>query len=531
MMRRLELTLAASIALLVARPAAAEWREASSEHFIIYADSNETWLRGFADRLERYDAALRHIRGMTTPTGAASNRLTIYVVSSIDAVARLCGAGCGNVAGFYVPRAGGSVAYTPRLPGGSDDPFNADVVLFHEYAHHLMLENFAAAYPRWFVEGFAEFNGTAKILPGGAVQIGAPAQHRAYALLLANPLPIATLLDSSKARLNDEQIEVFYGRAWLLTHMLMFDPARKGQLTNYLKLINEGKPNLVAAQAAFGDLKVLAKDMDRYLARSKISALTLDPALIKVAPIAVRPLGAGEAATMAVRMRSDRGVGRTAAALIVRDARKRASDYPNDPAAQLVLAEAEYDAGNDAACEAAADRALAVDAKNRGALLYKGQARLRLAAIAKTTDPKVWREARSWIVKANRLDPDAAEPLMLYYESFLTADEKPSNVAIDGLYRAFQLSPHDTGLRLMLVHRMLLDDKPKDARQVLLPLAYDPHASADNPALKMIGLIDSGMTGTAIVAAGDKADADAAANAKAGSGKAGAKGAGGKKGD
>lgn len=519
MMRRPGVALAALFAMLSAAPAAAEWREANSEHFVIYADSNETWLRGFADRLERYDGALRLSRGMTTPAGAKSNRLTIYVVPSIDAVARLCGAGCGAVAGFYVPRAGGSVAYTPRATGGSDDPFNADVVLFHEYAHHLMLENFAAAYPRWFVEGFAEFNATAKVLPGGAVQIGAAAQHRAYGLLFASPLPIATLLDSSKVRLDGERTEVFYGRAWLLTHMLMFDAARKGQLGVYLKLINEGKPNLVAAQTAFGDLKVLASDMERYLKRPRISALTLNPTSIEVAPITIRTLGAGEAATMAVRMRSDRGVNRTAAAHVVRDARKRAGDYANDPAAQVVLAEAEYDAGNDAACEAAADRALAVDAKNRGALLYKGQARLRIAATAKATDPKVWREARSWIVKANRLDPDAAEPLMRYYESFLTAGETPNDGAIDGLYRAFELSPHDVGLRLMLVHRMLLDDKAKDARLLLLPLAYDPHAPADNPALKLIGLIDGGMTGPAIVAARDKADAEAAAKAGAAGGK------------
>jgi hypothetical protein len=34
---------------------------------------------------------------------------------------------------------------------------------------------------------------------------------------------------------------------------------------------------------------------------------------------------------------------------------------------------------------------------------------------------------------------------------------------------------------------------------VLLPIAYDPHAPADNPAMKLVGMIDSGMTGPAIV--------------------------------
>ena len=498
-MRRLLVALAA----LIATPATAEWREASSEHFVIYADSNEPWLRGFADRLERYDAALRYLRSMATPPGAASNRLTIYVVPGTDAVARLCGAGCANVAGFYVPRAGGSIAFTPRATGSFDDTFNADIVLFHEYAHHLMLENFAAAYPRWFVEGFAEFNSTAKVLPDGGVQIGKAAQHRAYALVAATLLPIATLLDGSKVALTGEQTDVFYGRAWVLTHMLTFDPARAGQLSTYLTLINQGKSSVAAAESAFGDLRKLSHDMDLYVKRPTLSALTIAAARIKVAPITIRPLGPGEAATMAVRMRSDRGVSREAAGILVREARNRAAAFPGDAAAQAVLAEAEYDAGDDMACEAAADRALAADAKNRDALLYKGQARLRRAAIAKATDPKVWREARSWLVKANRLDPDAAEPLLLYYTSFQAAGERPSDSAVDGLYRAFELSPHDAGLRLLLVQRMLLDDKPKQARTLLLPLAYDPHAAPNNPALKLIALIDSGMTGPAIATAGD----------------------------
>ena len=32
----------------------------------------------------------------------------------------------------------------------------ADVILFHEYVHHFMLQHFSVAYPAWFVEGYAE---------------------------------------------------------------------------------------------------------------------------------------------------------------------------------------------------------------------------------------------------------------------------------------------------------------------------------------------------------------------------------------
>lgn len=505
-MRIILTAIALLAAPLLTTPAAAAWREASSDHFLIYADSEERWLQGFADRLERLDSAMRLIRAIGTPPGARSNRLTIYVVPSADAVARLCGKGCRNIAGFYVPRAGGSIAFTPRRGDAEagTNSMNADIVLFHEYAHHLMLENFAAAYPRWFVEGFAEFNATAKIDKDGSVMIGVAAQHRANGLILADPLPIETLLDDSKAKLNPRQQDVFYGRAWLLTHMLTFDPARRGQLSTYLKLINDGTSSLAAARTAFGDLTVLAKDMESYLDRRKLSGLNIPAARLKVGAITLRTMTDGEASMMAVRMRSDRGVNQAQAAELVPEARRRAAAFAADPAAQGVLAEAEYDAGHDALCEAAADRALAANPKDRTALLYKGRARLRRAATAKATDPAVWKEARSWFVRANRLDTDAAEPLMLFYTSFLAADQKPSTSAVTGLLRAFELSPHDDGLRMLVVRQLLTDDQPKEARVALLPLAYDPHAPVDNAASKLVALIDAGTSGPAILATIEK---------------------------
>lgn len=493
----------AAIAMMCATPALAEWREASSDHFLIYANSDERWLRDFADRLERVDSAMRLTRGVDGAVRGRSNRLTIYVLPNVSAVQQMCGKNCTNVAGFYVPRAGGSIAFTPRQGSNPSDPndLTANTVLFHEYAHHIMLENFAAAYPRWFVEGFAEFNATARVERNGAVQLGGAANHRAYGLVLAQPLPIATLLDDSKAKLSAQDQDVFYGRAWLLTHMLTFDAARAGQLPTYLKLINQGKSSLEAAQTAFGDLKTLSRDMDKYLNRRTISGLLVPPDRLTVGRIDLRTLPAGEAETMAVRMRSKRGVNRAAALALLPEARRRARDFPNDPAAQGMLAEAEYDAGNVAECEAATDRALAADPKNVQALLYKGRARINRAVDAKSKDAAVWKEARGWLIKANRLDTDDAEPLMLFYESFLATDETPPKSAIAGLMRAFELSPHDAGLRFMAIRQTLIGGDVKEARYMLIPLAFDPHAPRDNMAAKMVAMIDAGSPAAAVLAA------------------------------
>lgn len=479
--------LSAVLAATVATPAAADWREASSDHFIIYADASEDWLTGFATRLEKLNATLRFLQPQQDEAGERANRLVIYAVSGVDAVQKLCGK-CGSIAGFYVPRVGSSVAYTARTTTSNILEMTSDAVLQHEFAHHFMYANSGAAYPKWYSEGFAEFFSTAQVEKDGRVSIGRAATHRAYNLV-NNNLRIERVIEPP-AKMDAEMGDIFYGRAWLLTHMLTFDKARSGQHSRYVALINEGKPNMEAAKAAFGDLDQLERQLNAYV-RKPLSYVSLPADKTKIGEIKLRLLTPGEAQTMSVRMRSDRGVDRAAATALVPEARRRAAPFASDPGAQMVLAEAEYDAGNDAEADAAADRALAADPKNVEALLYKGRVAVR-RAIAARADAKGWAVARGWFIKANRIDSNAAEPLMLFYTSFKAAGDEPTNNAKLALARAFQLSPQDRGLRIMAAFQLLSDDKAAEARRALLPLAFDPHFRGEvNPAARIVAMIDA----------------------------------------
>ena len=502
MVRLLSTAAALSLAVL-ATPAAAEWREASTDHFLIYADSGEAWLRGFAERLERGSAAIRVLRPQTDPEGERSNRVVVYAVAGMAVVQDLCGK-CGSVAGFYVPRVGHSVIYTPRSSMGRGEmDLTSDIVLFHEYAHHIMFSNTVQAYPRWYSEGFAEVFSTIRITDDKSVEIGRPAKHRAYNLLNSG-LKIERLLDPP-AKMTAVDQDVFYGRAWMLSHMLMFDSARSGQIERYLQLLNTGKPSIVAAREAFGDLGALQKSLDSYV-RKPIRFARMPAAMVRSGATSLRVLTPGEAAMMPVRLRSDRGVNTVSAALLVPDARRRAAPFAADPGAQVALAEAEYDAGNDLQAEAAADRALAANPRDPRAMLYKGRVLVR-RAIAARADAATWRAARAWFVKANGIDPNAAEPLLLYYRSFAQAGAKPTANAAAALARAFALSPQDPGLRMTAVFQLLSDGKVAEARRALLPLAYDPHIPADrNFAARIVAMIDAGRATPEILGTTPAAD-------------------------
>ena len=67
------------------------------------------------------------------------------------------------------------------------------------------------------------------------------------------------------------------------------------------------------------------------------------------------------------------------------------------------------------------------------------------------------------------------------------------------------LVPQDPALRFKVAAQAILDGQTDAARRALRPLAYDPHQSADNPAARLITILDTGVTGPAAMLALAKA--------------------------
>src|SRR4030095_15960132 len=174
------LSAAAALLLFVSSDALADWHEASSDHFVIYADESEKEIRKYSDRLERYFSAMSVVLPSKKIKPSPSNRVTIYVVSSERIVRKLYGSGqdARYIDGFYMPRAGGSLAIIPPIDVMGTNASHSELVLMHEYAHHFMAENAPYLVPRWYGEGFAEYFATARFEKDGTVGLGLPAQHR-----------------------------------------------------------------------------------------------------------------------------------------------------------------------------------------------------------------------------------------------------------------------------------------------------------------------------------------------------------------
>lgn len=463
------------IAAAVSHHSEAAWFEASSDHFVIYANQPERDIKQFADRLERYHDAMELRLGISGVRPSPSNRVTIYVLRSDWEVRKVHGNTKGNIVGFYVPRAGESAAFIPRVNSGKKNVSLSETILLHEYAHHFMFSYYSGIYPLWFSEGFAEFFAAAQFKRNGDVGVGVAANHRAADFALAKDVPLELLLDSQAyVDQRTNRHDQFYGKSWLLFHYLQFAEARQGQLTAYLRSLSSGTTEMAAARSAFGDLDVLDKELRAYLRQKRIRYLPLKAEWLTPGPIALRKLRKGEAAVMPLRIRSKRGVNRTEALDLLTKVQAVAERFPDEPAVWSALAEAEFDAGNHQAAIAAADRALGLDSADINALLQKGFAMARLAS--KAPDPAAaWSGVRRQFVQVNRLENDHPIPLVAYYETFKSQGGEMPERAIEALNRALELAPFDAALRLTVAQEDFANNRYADAARTLRPLANSPH--------------------------------------------------------
>ena len=175
-------------------------------------------------------------------------------------------------------------------------------------------------------------------------------------------------------------------------------------------------------------------------------------------------------------------------------ARGVAARYPGDAAVLAALAEAEYDAGNDAEAIAAADAALALDPAQVNAYVQKGYALFRRASDVEGEERvAAYRAAVAPFLALNKIENDHPLPLMFFYRSFAERGTQPPEQAVLGLRRAAELAPFDLGLRLTLATQQMLSGELDEARANLVPVAYNPHGGdMAGGARQVIERIDAG---------------------------------------
>lgn len=469
-----------SSAALLTTPAHAEWWEARSEHFIVYSEGEKAEVEELTLSLERYDMAMRSVQKIASgKVSSDSQRPTIFRTGKQAQIAALYGSSNSGVAGFYIPRAGGSVAFVPARSeigeSRTNDPateLNSLTVLYHEYAHYFMLNNFPATYPSWYVEGFAELYGNIELLDDGVFKLGKPPQYRGYDLFQATPYPVKRLFED-RTELEYRDVLARYSLGWLMIHYLTFANERPGQLTKYLDLINRGRSSKDAATESFGDLGKLDSDLRRHL-RGKLPGISVKPSAYSPPRVTIRQLTGEEESVIKIRMRSKRGVDKKGSADVLNDVRGRANLSTRFPLVALTLAEAEFDTKNWDASAAAARRALELSPNSSEAMIFLGQIAVEKAKKKQGS----FVDARKHFKDAQQADPENPLPYYLTYMSYLDEGVAPPEAAGNLLERAYELAPYDRQIRLRVVRYLLARKEGALAGELLSPIAFGAHSSS-----------------------------------------------------
>lgn len=471
-------TVAAALASPTAQ-AAEKWLVAKTEHFTIYSAGSRPQLELFARNMEKFDALLRLVTD--TKPEEQPLRLPVYVLATAESVASIADDKRNITAGFYHPSKYGSFAVANRERGSDKFDLRGDTVLQHEYAHHFMFRNLAFAYPAWYIEGFAEFVATVDFASDGSWTVGKPPLYRAYGLLAGTDLPIEKLLFGGTAGMPSAMVEVYYGRAWLLVHLLRNDKARAGQLVAYLKALGNGIPEREAAKA-LGDLGVLDKQLDRYI-KSKLTygkgtkplafshelnISELDPVDSQLVSLSLRRQSGKDPAKTRDQLRSLAGqaAGRAPVWLELALIEKYLADGQDAIAGKI---------SGWAAAEAAVDKALAADPKLGRANLLKAELLMRKLESDNQRSAVAWKPVRAYINRANRADTLDPAPLFTWYESFVRQGLEPDKLASDGLALAFSLAPEAVDLRVEYAWDLARQKQFDAAIRTIEFVVRDPH--------------------------------------------------------
>ncbi|HEX8459755.1 MAG TPA: tetratricopeptide repeat protein [Pyrinomonadaceae bacterium] len=249
--------LVAASLLLTTTAEARGWTSVRSENFVVHTNAGEGEAQTAIARLEEFRAIFARLEAQEEGGFDVSFPLTVILFQN-----------SGDYQ-FFKPTYGGDLRrdvagyfqFSPDVNyitlslnvGGGRDPLS---VLFHEYVHAVVRNNYAGA-PVWFNEGLAQYYSEfALSADRRRVRLGYPLAHRLDALSHGQLLSLKTLLsaDSYSAHYQEhDKHALFYAQSWALVHYLLSDAsgARQAQLARYLELASTGASVEASFREAF----------------------------------------------------------------------------------------------------------------------------------------------------------------------------------------------------------------------------------------------------------------------------------------
>lgn len=251
-------------AVLAAR---SDWREMSVGHYELFSTLSDSATRKVALQMLGFEQTVGGM--LQTGDRLPDTPTRIYLLTDHDF--NEFAAPHPGLGGFFVPLRFGNV----MVVDADKDFAYVKVALFHEAIHFIQRNTSSEQYPPWYMEGFAELFSGFKLsdddlsvgyLPDG---VGIRRDHW---------IPIERLLavqQSDPEYQKESLMPQFYGEAWALVHLLLFDDTTlSGPTQRYLQLMNDKIPEPEAFASAFPfDKATLDLRLQKFVRDARIRIL------------------------------------------------------------------------------------------------------------------------------------------------------------------------------------------------------------------------------------------------------------------
>jgi tetratricopeptide (TPR) repeat protein len=239
------------------------WIEVHTASFTLFSEAGERKTREIGEDLERLRDALSQLSpGLTLSSPIPTYIFVFRDAPSFQAYQRTYNGKPLDSGGYFLGR---QLANYVAING--DQHGEERVVIYHEYLHYLMHNNFAS-FPLWLNEGLAEYYSTFQVAKDEA-RIGQPITEHVFWLRQHTFIPLATLFavnERSPEYNESSRRGGFYAESWALVHYLISgSPERRQQAAEYLRLLQAGTPPGQVFARAFGaDPTALERELQVY---------------------------------------------------------------------------------------------------------------------------------------------------------------------------------------------------------------------------------------------------------------------------
>lgn len=447
------------------------WWRGESEHFIVYGDLSQRQVVMSVEALEDFDFTLRALTGGVA--GTAPSKFEVYLVrnrADLQLVSPRIGE---DVAGFYRANLERSAAF---LIDNNNQGFTRRELLQHEYAHHFMLQYFPYAYPRWYIEGWAEYVSTVEVRERRA-RVGVPSTRRTGEVLDYAWPPVEVFLAPERSDYRrDNFSEQFYALAGFAALYIANRPERMRGLDAYVRSLGEGQDAIAAFEPAFGVSPSEFYDELRAFRRDDVNLYVVHLP-VATTSVQITRLPREFDNLLLPLARAEGNVADTDKESLANALENLAADSQG-PTASLARARVAILRGRWPVARQLLEDALAGDEANAGARFLLARTIVNEALTSEPVAAGVaLQEARRQLTRGFRQNPNHAPTLFLYAWIAAQNNQTPTESDLQVLARALELAPQVTSIRLFLARQLMRAGHFESAMAALRPIMYSPHGA------------------------------------------------------